>query len=77
MVMGAFSGLFPQLYNTTDAIRQLGGDLIRIIAVLMPVNAYVLACYFTLRSGGQALVTLQRALPTVSSSVLPSGTGMV
>ncbi len=51
------SWVFPMLYNTTDAIRQLGGDLIRIVAVLMPVNAYVLACYFTLRSGGQALVT--------------------
>jgi Na+-driven multidrug efflux pump len=51
------SWMFPMLYNTTPAIRQLGGDLIRIIAVLMPVNAYVLACYFTLRAGGQALVT--------------------
>ena len=51
------SWLFPMLYNTTPAIRQLAGTLIRIIAVLMPVNAYVLACYFTLRSGGQALVT--------------------
>lgn len=51
------SWLFPLLYNTTDAIRGLGGSLIRIIALLMPVNAYVLACYFTLRSGGQALVT--------------------
>ena len=51
------SWVFPMLYNTTDVVRQLAGDLIRIIAVLMPVNAYVLACYFTLRSGGQALVT--------------------
>ena len=61
IVFGAFllgvSWVFPLLYNTSDAIRQLGGNLIRIIAVLMPVNAYVLACYFTLRAGGQALIT--------------------
>ena len=53
----AVSWFFPLLYNTTPAVRTLAGNMIRIISLLMPVNAYVLACYFTLRAGGQALVT--------------------
>ena len=51
------SGLFPQLYNTTDEVQQLAATLICINALLMPFNAYTNATYFTLRSGGQALVT--------------------
>ena len=56
-VLMALSGAFPQLYNTSDSIRQLAGTLIRITALLMPVMAYSLTAYFTLRSGGQAFIT--------------------
>ena len=56
-IVAACSGLFPQLYNTTDHVRQLAATLICINALLMPFNAYTNATYFTLRSGGQALVT--------------------
>lgn len=56
-VLMALSEVFPLLYNTTDAVRQLGSALIRITAVLMPIMAYSLTAYFTLRSGGQAFIT--------------------
>ena len=56
-LMAAISGLFPQIYNTTDAVRALATRLILISALLMPFNAYTNACYFTLRSGGQTLIT--------------------
>ncbi len=56
-VLMALSGAFPLLYNTTDSVRQLGSTLIRITALLMPVAAYSLTAYFTLRSGGQAFIT--------------------
>ena len=56
-VLMALSGAFPQLYNTSDSVRQLAGTLIRITALLMPVMAYSLTAYFTLRSGGQAFIT--------------------
>ena len=56
-LMGAASGLFPQLYNTTEDVRHLSTWLICISAVMMPFNAYTNAAYFTLRSGGQTLVT--------------------
>lgn len=56
-LMGAVSGLFPLLYNTTDQVRHLATTLICINAVAMPFNSYTNATYFTLRSGGQVLVT--------------------
>jgi len=57
VVLVGVSELFPLLYNTTDSIRALSASLIRIIGILMPVMAYSLATYFTLRSGGQTFIT--------------------
>ena len=57
MLMASASGLFPQIYNTTDSVRHLATWLICISAMMMPFNAYTNAAYFTLRSGGQTLVT--------------------
>ena len=56
-LMAAVSGLFPLLYNTTDSVRHLATVLICINAVMMPFNSYTNATYFTLRSGGQTMVT--------------------
>lgn len=56
-LMAAVSRLFPMLYNTTDSVRDLATQLICVCALFMPFNAYTHATYFTLRSGGQTLVT--------------------
>lgn len=56
-LMAGVSGLFPMIYNTTDSVRALATKLICISAFMMPFNAYTNAAYFTLRSGGQTLVT--------------------
>ena len=56
-LMACASGVFPLLYNTTDAVRQLAARLICINACMMPFNSYTNATYFTLRSGGQTFVT--------------------
>ena len=56
-LMAAASAAFPLLYNTTDDVRQLATVLICVSAVMMPFNSYTNATYFTLRSGGQTLVT--------------------
>ena len=56
-LMAIFSGLFPLLYNTTDTVRHLATWLICINAIAMPFNSYTNATYFTLRSGGQTMVT--------------------
>ena len=56
-LMVAFSGLFPKIYKTTAEIQTLATALICVTAVIMPFNAYTTSAYFTLRSGGQTLVT--------------------
>ena len=55
--MAAISGLFPAIYNTTENVRHLATQLICVSAVMMPFNSYTNATYFTLRSGGQTMVT--------------------
>lgn len=56
-MMIALSGVFPRVYNTTDEVRSIATGLICASALLMPVNAYNNAMYFTLRSGGQTGIT--------------------
>lgn len=57
LITVAVSGVFPQIYNTTDDVRALATRLICISALFMPFNAYTHAAYFTLRSGGQTWIT--------------------
>ncbi len=56
-LMASISGVFPKLYNTDDSVRQLATWLICINACAFPFNSYTNATYFTLRSGGQTMVT--------------------
>ena len=51
------SGLFPRLYNTSEAVRQLATLTIMISAALMPLQAYIFPVYFTLRAGGKTMLT--------------------
>jgi len=56
-LMALFSGVFPGIYNTTQEVRYLATGLILVSAAVMPFNSYTNATYFTLRSGGQTMVT--------------------
>ena len=56
-VLIAVSGAFPKLYATTDAIRDYGQGFIIITAAFFPVQGFLNALYFTLRSGGKTFVT--------------------
>ena len=51
------SGPFAGLYKTSQAVRSIAVGLICLTAVMMPVNSYNNAMYFTLRSGGQTFIT--------------------
>lgn len=57
VILIAFSPLFPKFYNTTDEIRALATKLMIVSAIYMPVNAYLNAAYFTIRSGGKTFIT--------------------
>lgn len=56
-VLAAVAPLFPQIYNTSDAIRAMAAKFILIVGLCMPINSLASACYFTLRSGGKTLIT--------------------
>ena len=49
--------LFPQIYNTTDDVREIAVQFIIAQAIFMPQAAFMHAAYFTLRSGGKTIVT--------------------
>lgn len=51
------AGFIPNFYNTEPEIRLLATRLMRICALLFPLEAACHACYFLLRSGGRMLVT--------------------
>lgn len=57
VLMGVFGGLFPQIYNTEEAIKELATKFIFISAMMMPVCAFCHSTYFTLRSGGKTGIT--------------------
>lgn len=49
--------IFPQVYETSESIRHLAARFILTLAVYMPVNAFLHATYFTIRSGGKTIIT--------------------
>ncbi len=57
LLYAALAAFIPQIYNTTDAVRTMATQLMLICAVTMPLDAFANASYFTLRSGGQVVIT--------------------
>ncbi len=57
VLMFLTSPLFPQIYNTTDEVRELAKKFMQAFAILMPVMSFLHATYFTIRSGGKTVVT--------------------
>ena len=48
---------FPKIYNTSEGIRDLAMELLWIDAIFLTARGIYNNCYFTLRSGGKALLT--------------------
>ncbi len=56
-IMFAVSPWIPEIYNTSDTVKVLAVQLLRIAAVFMPLYSFYHASYFTLRSGGKTIIT--------------------
>lgn len=69
VILVAFSGYFPRLYDVSDAVRTYGTNFIIITALFFPVQGYLNALYFTLRSGGKTIITF--AFDSIFTWVLP------
>lgn len=50
--------IIPDVYDTSEHIRNVARNLIIISALLMPFNSINTVCYFTLRAGGKMLLTI-------------------
>lgn len=57
VILVSISGVFPNLYDTSDGVRSYAASFIIITALFFPVQGFLNALYFTLRSGGKTLVT--------------------
>ena len=57
MLLAGAAFIFPQVYETSESIRHLATRFILTLAVYMPVNAFLHAAYFTIRSGGKTIIT--------------------
>lgn len=53
----SISGIFPSCYETTENVRSYATWFIVITALFFPLQGFLNALYFTLRSGGKTLVT--------------------
>lgn len=49
--------VYLQIYNTTEDVREMAISFMYILAILMPVSAYIHAAFFTIRAGGNTMVT--------------------
>lgn len=57
IVVALGSSVFPLFYNVSEASRAMASRFILIAALYMPVNSFLNAAYFTLRSGGKTVIT--------------------
>ena len=54
----SLSGVFPLLYNVPALTRSLASYMLIISGLSLPANALAVSSYYTLRSGGLALLTM-------------------
>ncbi len=57
LFMGAIAHVFVSIYKTDEEVKYLARSFIRIVALMMPIQAFLNAAYFTLRSGGKTVIT--------------------
>ncbi|MBQ8883977.1 MAG: MATE family efflux transporter, partial [Oscillospiraceae bacterium] len=57
LLMVLVGRFFPEIYKTHQSVKDLAGKFILISALAMPLCAFTHSTYFTLRSGGNTLIT--------------------
>ena len=57
IIMSVCAPFIPNLYNTTDFVKELASKFLIVSAIMLPFNAFANSTYFTLRSGGLTGVT--------------------
>ena len=57
IIMIIISPYFPKLYNVNDEVKAIATAIIAIDGILLPIGSLYNSSYYTLRSGGKALLT--------------------
>lgn len=57
VILVAISGVFPEFYDTSEEIKQMATYFIIITALFFPIQGFLNALYFTIRSGGKTFIT--------------------
>jgi len=57
VILAVTAKFFPLIYNTTEEVKLIATQLMWVSAVFLPFQAFLHACYFTLRSGGKTVIT--------------------
>ncbi len=57
LLLAFVAPFFPHLYEATGEVRTMAMKFILIVALCMPIQGFINACYFTIRSGGKTLIT--------------------
>lgn len=57
IVMAVLSPFIPLIYRQTGEVHSIASGLLCISAIVMPINAFANATYFTIRSGGKTVIT--------------------
>ena len=51
------AGYLPEFYNTTEEVKSLAADFLRVTGALMPLFGLCHSLYFTIRAGGRTFIT--------------------
>ena len=57
ILMFLVGGFFPNIYNTSDEIKDMARHFNTVLAIWMPFCSFSHCSYFTLRAGGKTIVT--------------------
>lgn len=74
-VLIGISGVFPLMYETSELVRGYATKFIIITAAFFPLQGFLNALYFTLRSGGKTFVTFM--FDSVFTCTISIGTAYV
>lgn len=58
LIMIGSSFILPNIYETSENIKEVARNLIIIGAIFLPVHAFNTCCYFVLRAGGRIVLTI-------------------
>ena len=57
LIMAVAAPVFPMIYDTTEAVRELASYMIWVTAAAIPFFAFSYCTYFVIRTGGRVFLT--------------------